>query len=55
MKAEEKKEITFTLNAEEALKLYAYLADDDSIPWGISDGQKVATKIKEKLSKFLNR
>ena len=55
MKAESKKEITFTLDGSEALKLFAYLANDESIPWGVAEGRRVAMEICNKLAKFLGK
>lgn len=55
MKAESTKEITFTLDSDEALKLYAFLANDETIPWGISEGRCVAKALQETLAKFLGK
>ena len=55
MKAESKKEITFTLDASEALNLFAYLANDESVPFGINEGRRVAMGICDKLANFLGK
>lgn len=55
MESQQKKEITLTLDAAEALKLYAFLTEDDSIPWGIDEGRQVASQLVQNLKKFLGR
>ena len=55
MKAESKKEITLTLDEPEALNLFAYLANDESVPFGINEGRRVAMGICDKLANFLGK
>ena len=55
MKAAQTKEITFTLDADEAMKLYAFLTNDKTIPWGIDSGRQVAEQIEQQLGVFLGK